>query len=70
MIHRLDINLRKVKEVHRIINDIVIHFRPKAEGHHVAHLQSIVYSLVRADQIDFQSLFTTVISRSLFPSFF
>nr|CAH0100443.1 unnamed protein product [Daphnia galeata] len=49
----------RVKEVHVIINDIVHHFRPKAQAHHVSQLHNIVHALIRTDQIDYQSLFTT-----------
>jgi len=53
----------KVKEVHVIINDIVHHFRPKAQAHHVPQLNNIVHALIRTDQIDYQSLFTTVLMK-------
>lgn len=46
--------------MHRIINDIVQHCRPKAQAHHVANLTSIVHALVRTEQVDYQSLFMTV----------
>nr|SVE92271.1 EOG090X02HV [Megafenestra aurita] len=49
----------RVKEVYRIINDIVSHFRPKAQAHHVPLLNSVVQALVRTEQVDYQSLFTT-----------
>nr|SVE82392.1 EOG090X02HV [Daphnia magna] len=49
----------RVKEMHRIINDIVQHCRPKAQAHHVANLTSIVHALVRTEQVDYQSLFMT-----------
>nr|SVE75004.1 EOG090X02HV [Daphnia dolichocephala] len=49
----------RVKEVYRIINDIVQHFRPKAQSHHVNQLNNIVHALVRTEQVDYQSLFTT-----------
>nr|SVE72817.1 EOG090X02HV [Ceriodaphnia reticulata] len=49
----------RVKEVYRIINDVVNHFRPKAQAHHVTQLNSIVHALVRTDQVDYHSLFTT-----------
>nr|SVE89762.1 EOG090X02HV [Daphnia sinensis] len=49
----------RVKEMHRIINDIVQHCRPKAQAHHVANLTSIIHALVRTEQVDYQSLFTT-----------
>nr|SVE76887.1 EOG090X02HV [Daphnia lumholtzi]SVE78113.1 EOG090X02HV [Daphnia lumholtzi] len=49
----------RVKEMHRIINDIVQHCRPKAQAHHVTNLTSIIHALVRTEQVDYQSLFTT-----------
>ena len=41
------------------------HLRPKAQPHHVPHLNNIVHAVIRSDQIDYQSLFSKVHKMSL-----
>nr|SVE69681.1 EOG090X02HV [Eubosmina coregoni] len=45
------------KEIHRIINEMIDHLRPKAQPYHVPQLNNIVHAIIRSDQIDYQSLF-------------